>query len=120
MILKNDFYTVVQQKVSENAADFRIKLNSKHIIYLAHFQNNPITPGVCLLQIVVELFGMLQGKSFSIKTLKNVKFTAPISPTEFPEVDFSMQYDCEEDRWNIKATVAERDTVFSKISMTLI
>ncbi|MDR1225307.1 MAG: hypothetical protein LBK47_00200 [Prevotellaceae bacterium] len=120
MILKDNLYTIKSQNASENKAGFRVALHAESFIYKAHFPNNPITPGVCLIQMVVELFGVLRGADFRIKTLKNVKFTAPISPLAFPEVDVALDFSENENRWQIKAIVKESDTVFAKISTILV
>ena len=117
MILKDNFFTIKNQNVLDGKAEFRIKLNAENFIYQAHFPNNPITPGVCLIQMAVELFGLLKGASFGIKTLKNVKFTAPINPFEFPEVDFLLEFAEKENQ--VKVLIKAKETVFAKISLVL-
>ena len=119
MILKDNFFAIENQDIKEGKAEFRVKLNSENFIYQAHFPNNPITPGVCLIQMAVELFSLLKGASFRIKTLKNVKFTAVINPLEFPEVDFLLEFAENENYWQVKVLIKERETVFAKISMVL-
>jgi 3-hydroxyacyl-[acyl-carrier-protein] dehydratase len=119
MILKDNFFTIKSQDVSDGKAGFRIKLNAESFIYRAHFPNNPITPGVCLLQMTEELFSLLKGASFRIKTLKNVKFTAPINPLEFPEVDFLLEFAENENFCQMKVLIKEKETIFAKISLIL-
>lgn len=119
MILKDNFFTVKNQNIADGKAEFRIKLNAENFIYQAHFPNNPITPGVCLIQISTELFAMLKGENFNIKTLKNVKFIAPINPLEFPEVDFLLDFAENENLWLVKVLIKEKETIFAKISMVL-
>ena len=119
MILKDNFYTIEKQEFADNKAEFRIKLNADSFIYQAHFPGNPITPGVCLIQIATELFGFLKDGKFNIKVLKNVKFTAPINPQEFSEVDFLLDFSEKEDLWQVKVVIKENETVFAKISMIL-
>ena len=119
MILNNNFFTIKSQNITDGKAEFRIKLNAEHFIYRAHFPNNPITPGVCLLQMTEELFSSLKGINFRIKALKNVKFTATINPLEFPEVDFLLDFVENENRWQVKVLIKENETVFAKISLAL-
>jgi len=119
MILIDNFYTVENQNISEAKAECRVKLNVENFIYQAHFPNNPITPGVCLIQMAVELFGLLKGANFRIKTLKNVKFTAVMNPLEFPEVDFVFEFTPNERNWQLKVVIKEHETVFAKMSMVL-
>jgi len=115
MILKDNFFTIKTQNVSDGKAEFRVKLDSENFVYKAHFPNNPITPGVCLIQMAVELFSLLKGANFGIKTVKNVKFTAPINPLEFPEVNFALEFSGD----NLKVLVKEREMVFAKMSLVL-
>jgi 3-hydroxyacyl-[acyl-carrier-protein] dehydratase len=122
MILKDELFTVKKQNITAGKvgkADFRIKWNVESFIYRAHFPGNPVTPGVCLIQTVVELFGLSQGADFGIKTLKNVKFTAPVNPLDSDETDFSIEFSENETLWQIKAIVKENDVVFAKMSMIL-
>ena len=55
MILKNDFYHIAQASVDLPRATYEIALNAQHFIYQAHFPGEPITPGVCILQMACEL-----------------------------------------------------------------
>jgi len=119
MILKDNFYTIQTQTISDGKAEFRVKLNVGNFVYQAHFPNNPITPGVCLIQMAVELFGFLKDESFNIKTLKNVKFTAPINPLEFPEVGFVLEFAEKESFWQLKVLIKEKETIFAKMSVIL-
>jgi 3-hydroxyacyl-[acyl-carrier-protein] dehydratase len=120
MTLKDQFFTIEKQNITDGQACFRVKWNSDSVIYKAHFPNNPITPGVCMIQTAVELFGVLRGADFSIKTLKNIKFIAPINPLEFPETDFLFEFS-ENDSllWQIKVVIKENGTIFAKMSMIL-
>jgi 3-hydroxyacyl-[acyl-carrier-protein] dehydratase len=120
MMLKNSFFRIIEQHASDGKAKFRIKLNAEHFIYQAHFPNYPITPGVCLIQMAVELFGSLKDANFNIKTLKNVKFVAIINPLEFPEVDFLLEFAESENLWHTKVWIQEKETVFAKMSLVLI
>lgn len=119
MILKDSFFIIQSRNATEEKADFRVQLNAEHFIYQAHFPNNPITPGVCLIQIAQELFNFQRGTNLRIKTLKNVKFTAPINPLEFSEVDFLLEFVEKENSWHVKVLIKEHETVFAKISMVM-
>ena len=119
MILKDSFFTIINQDTSEDAVDFRIKLNSDHFVYKAHFPNNPITPGVLLIQIIIELFGSLKGQIFNLHTLKNIKFSAPINPIQFPAINFSLNYSLKENLYYVRAIIKENEAIFAKASIIL-
>ena len=52
-----DFYTLnTLQQIAANTYLCTLTLNAEHPIFKGHFPNNPVTPGVCMMQIA--LFGI--------------------------------------------------------------
>lgn len=121
-MFKDDFFSVIEQAAPEpDVAIFTVRFHPEHTIYQVHFKNNPITPGVLIVQIVKELFSVLKQEKFSIKKIKSVRFTHPIAPTEYPEAQFrlDMQEPDNEELYPVKVTVYSGETVFSKIKLQL-
>lgn len=80
MLLK-DFYTVEKlETVSEGKYTAVVELNKGHAIFKGHFPGNPVTPGVCMLQIIKELSQEIVGSSLFMTSSSNVKFMALINP----------------------------------------
>lgn len=120
-MLKNDFYTISDFLQTENSAEFTISLNSAHTIFGAHFPDNPIVPGVCIVQILKELFGTIKDADFTAQKIKNIKFTAPIIPIEHPVVNYKFEWDEKDENglYRVKAFVYSGDIIFSKINLQL-
>ena len=55
MKLIDSLYKVISDTRSETGHVFSIELDPEHFIYKAHFPGEPITPGVCIMQIAKEL-----------------------------------------------------------------
>ena len=77
---------------------YEIRLNPSHPIYQAHFPGEPITPGVCIIQIAKELLehsfcgcSHLQQCCYELQTVKNVKYLSPISPIDTPIITYTFQ-----------------------------
>ena len=83
MILQNEMYSVT----ATGADSIGVRLNATHPIYRAHFPDHPITPGVCLVQMVGELLGDRVGRRLQLSKVVNLKFIAPISPLEKPDLE---------------------------------
>jgi 3-hydroxyacyl-[acyl-carrier-protein] dehydratase len=116
MILKDSLFTILErQNLDGQTTVFRVKWIPENIIYKAHFPDNPITPGACLIQMAIELLNLAKDMKFSIKTLKNVKFTAPVNPLKFPETDFLFEYS----EHNLKVVIKENEMIFAKMSLVL-
>lgn len=113
-----DFYTIQSCEPSENGRfTARILLNKDHDIFKGHFPGNPVTPGVCMMQIVKELTEECTGRKLFLKSASNIKFMAIINPYETPELD--LQLDITEDGENIKVknTTSFGGTIALKMSV---
>ena len=82
MRLNGDFYRIESRMegLPQGQSGFNVILNPDHLIYKAHFPGMPVTPGVCILQMIQELLSEQQGMLLFIKQIKNVKFIRMISP----------------------------------------
>ena len=54
--------------------------------FKGHFPGEPVTPGVCILQIAQELLSEETELNLSLKKIKNAKFTAVIAPNNISEL----------------------------------
>lgn len=63
---------------------FTVRMNPEHVIYSAHFPGDPITPGVCIIQMGVELLGRALGRPLELSAVKNVKFLSILRPDGIP------------------------------------
>ena len=92
MKLKDALYRISRKTV--NTADgkpleYEIVLDERHFIYQAHFPGEPVTPGVCIIQIAEELLEDHLQCDFEIRQVKNVKFLSVVSPTSTPCVTYT-------------------------------
>ena len=84
MKLKNSLYKIVDKSEQGKGFCYDIVLDSNHTIYQAHFPGEPITPGVCLIQIAQELIDDHLQQKYTLRGIKNVKFLSVISPRQHP------------------------------------
>ena len=81
-------------KKSETIDDFnfniQIELNPKHEIFDGHFTNNPIMPGVCMIQIIKELTELFTSQKLFLSKVSNVKFMAIINPFTHSILDLNL------------------------------
>ncbi len=118
MRLKDDFYQIIEHEGGQGDAKFLLELNGGHSIYTAHFPGHPVTPGVCILQMVKELLEEHLALDLEIQSVKNVKFLSVISPDENPKVEFSLSHIVKENGGVKAQAVVECDgRVFAKLSL---
>ena len=86
MILKNELYTIQSHEVTASGHSYTLRLTPDSFIYQAHSPGEPITPGVCLMQIGKELLEDALQLQLDVKTVKNAKFLSVVSPKETTEL----------------------------------
>ena len=118
MNLKESFYQIKEIQHTDTSVFFTVCLNPSHFIYAAHFPGNPITPGVCITQIVKELTEELVQTPLFMKIVKNLKFTQVINPLQHPEVTFILSNpQKDETGYRVTASVESNGEVFAKMSL---
>ena len=88
-----------------------------HPIYQAHFPGVPITPGVCLIQLVHSLACRCIGDPLEIASVKNVKFLSKFVPTEEARVTCTLHFDREGKK--LQAIVKSAETIYAKMTLVL-
>jgi len=117
MLLK-DFYTIQSFETTESQKYVAtIMLNKNHEVFKGHFPGNPVTPGVCMMQIIKELTQEAVKGTLTMKSASNIKFMALINPEVNPllrlELDITIT---EDDIVKVKNTSYFEDTVALKLS----
>lgn len=113
-----DFYTLQSYEKAENGNFIaNIRLNKDHDIFKGHFPGNPVTPGVCMMQIVKELTEEFTGSQLFLKSASNVKFMAIINPVETPELKLQLDINESEGEVKVKNTTSFGETIALKMSV---
>lgn len=118
MKLQNSFYQIVNRNTVGETQVMTLELDATHEIYQAHFPEQPITPGVCIIQIATELLSDILHTDLKLIKVKNVKFLSVISPVETSCVSYVFRTIHEEEE-TIKAVVEvlHEKICYAKISI---
>ena len=113
------FYSVKEFNFTDNQLKAIIELNPEHEVFKGHFPNNPVTPGVCMLQILKELTEQATNTNLFIKECSNVKFMALINPETNPILAITIDINPLEENFKIKASASFDETVALKVNALL-
>lgn len=117
MSLLHDFYSIIAFSSTEGKVSASISLNNAHTVFQGHFPNNPVTPGVCMMQIIKELAEKWAAGPLILKKARNVKFMAIINPFLHPNILVELDVEEEEDGLlSIKSTTSFEDTTALKFN----
>jgi 3-hydroxyacyl-[acyl-carrier-protein] dehydratase len=118
MLLK-DFYTLKKvDKINDSDYEAFIHLNKDHDIFKGHFPGNPVTPGVCMVQILKEITSQILEKKLVMKSSSNIKFMALINPEKTPDLKLSISINTDNDEEiSIKNICYFDDTIALKMGI---
>lgn len=118
MKLLDQLFILDEIDESENGFEAMLQTNPEHPIYAAHFPGNPITPGVCIIQIANELLEKQLGKRLFLKTIKNVKFLSVIIPAEGKKIKYAFSDIAETEMgYKTQVVVSDETMVYAKMSL---
>lgn len=86
---------ILYETIAVDTAGATVRLLPESPVYRGHFPGYPITPGVCLVEIALELIAEMAGQAghdgkVQLVGAKNIKFTSPIIPVEGTELRFNL------------------------------
>ena len=128
MNLKNNLYKIISKEEVNSIFNYTVELNPSCVIYQAHFPGEPITPGVCIVQIGKEVIEdlLLEQSSVSrrleIIKAKNIKFLSVISPNETPILTYQVRklgYSDDNMTIETQIVVNSDDKSMAKISLVM-
>lgn len=119
-MLLQDFYKVEQlNKLSEEKYEAFVSLNKDSDIFKGHFPGNPVTPGVCMMQIIKELTEEILDVNLFMTNSSNVKFMALINPEKNPKLKLDLEINrADENAIKVKNTTMFDETVALKLTNT--
>ncbi len=126
MRLQNNLYIITNRTVEGLSAQYTLQLQPSSFIYQAHFPGEPITPGVCIVQMGKELIDdLLQANALphhtEIVKVKNVKFLSVLSPTSTTMVTYQIKkMEVSEDNKEVKAQVIVTAEEEAKAKLSLL
>ncbi len=81
-MLLNDFFTINAKESSPTEIWAELVINANHKIFEGHFPNQPVVPGVCMMQMIKEILEQVTGKETNLVQAADMKFLAVINPLE--------------------------------------
>lgn len=117
MLIEN-LYTINNFEVIDTKITTSIFINKDNHIFKGHFPNNPVMPGVCMIQIIKELTEKATNKELFMQKASNIKFMAIINPEVNPNLNLEISFTEDGDSIKVKNSTSFEDTVALKFSGT--
>jgi 3-hydroxyacyl-[acyl-carrier-protein] dehydratase len=111
----NDFYTY--QIIESGAGSIKalVSLNVQHPLYKGHFPQQPVTPGVVLIEIIRAVISSVLNKQLMLESAKEIKFMAAVLPSEVSKVDLNIEYIESGGKVNTNCIISGQGRIFAKL-----
>lgn len=120
-LLPNFYKVTHSEHINETDWVVQVMLNPQHAIYNGHFPQQPVVPGVCMLQIIKECIEKIQQAPLQYKQIASCKFLFVINPNETPELKLTLTIkNNETDTFQILAEGASSKDICIKLKAQLI
>lgn len=115
MLILN-YYTILRQSQESDAYLFEVSLNADCNVYQGHFPGEPISPGVCNIQMLKECLEIVLEHSVLLDTIQQCRFTTLVTPVAYPELEVRIYLlKQEEGRVKFKATLGKGENVYLEL-----
>ena len=104
--LLNDYYRIDGRIAEKDVTLFSLTLLPDYHAYAGHFPGNPVSPGVCNIQLIKECAEQLVSKRLFLAFIAKCRFSAVLTPQSTPRLQLRMRIaNCESDEFTIHATL---------------
>lgn len=119
MLIK-DYYTIENVlKQDDGIVRFDISLNADCSVYEGHFPGEPVSPGVCNIQMVKECAEQVAGKSLVLNNLQQCRLTTLVTPLAHPQVEVKILLEEKGEAYKLKATIGKNEDVYLDLKAEL-
>ena len=118
-MLTNYFSLLAQSVEADGSVLSTVKLNPQCSVYEGHFPGNPVSPGVCNLQMLKECVEHYTNRKLTIKAIKQCRYSALITPLKQSVLKYKAVIDEAEGAFSVAGTVFDDDNTYIDIKFQL-
>jgi len=109
-------YTIEKnEKISDCKWISEIIINKNSNIFKGHFPEQPILPGVCMLEIIASVFSEITTGERRLIEGDNIKFLSILDPAVDNKINVAINFNISEDQvYNVKSEISGNGKVFLK------
>ena len=120
MLIK-DYYTIESvEKKDDGMTCFQINLRPDSTIYEGHFPGEPVSPGVCNIQMIKECAEQVADKSLLLNNLQQCRLTTLVTPIQHSQVEVVIALEEKGNAYKLKATIGKGEEIYLDLKAELI
>lgn len=119
-MLQNTYFTILNRKDGDGTTVFTVRLLKNHPVYAGHFPGDPVSPGVCNLQMVKECAEMVACKCLIFTNISQYRLMNVVSPYKHDIMQIEVQVTPKDGAYALMASAKVQETVCITVKGTLI
>ena len=121
MMLSGNFFYIKTLVQTADKIEALIEMNATHEIFNGHFPDQPVVPGVCMMQMIKEIFESAVAKKTSLMNADQLKFLAVLDPTKKFIVHAQIKYSMENNHQiKVAASLFNESIIYFKMNAVFI
>ena len=89
-------------------------INKESQVFEGHFPNQPILPGVVMIELVQRATELALAVELEVKSAGNFKFLKMIDPEKLPLANLNFGITEKEGDWRVKAQIKHEEDIYFK------
>ncbi len=118
MMLKDSYFTIKNREEIDGKNVYSISLLAGSEIYKGHFPGNPISPGVCSIQMIRECAEEALNKKLQISEINQCRFLSLLTPAKGENLSLTFGVSDVENGYKIDATLSSTSETFVTMKAT--
>ena len=115
-MLRNNFFNVQDMEKQADSLSARFAIDAAHPIFKGHFPNQPVVPGVCMVQIIKELLEEALGEKLMMKEAAQIKFLQLLVPEDNARLSAEVNWQNSEKGIETVASLKNEEKTFFKMN----
>ena len=121
MMLSGNFFYIKTLIQTTDKIEALIEINAQHEIFIGHFPNQPVVPGVCMMQIIKEIFESALAKKTNLINADQLKFLAVLDPSKNIIVHAQIKYAIENNNQiKVAASLFNESIIYFKMNAVFV
>lgn len=118
-MLIESYYKINGIVKEEGKTIFHIALNPDCGVYEGHFPGEPVSPGVCNIQMIKECAEQVVGKSLFLSNLQQCRLTTLVTPLVHSQVEVTICMEEKGGAYKLKATLGKGEEIYLDLKAEL-
>ena len=102
-----DYFSITSENIDGFSGLFAVRLNPDCKVYEGHFPGEPVSPGVCNIEMLLECAERVIGFPLRMVKLNRCRLTTLITPLTHADLELKIALTPKEDRWVLTAEIGK-------------